>query len=355
MAIRTTTPKSLLSSAVATQPLVNLCGCVSVKSILVGPRSLRENGVHRFVENATVLCIGFQLGEKLIAWCPGLTQAPTAAAAVVEVHAGAEVPPDIKKALAQGDRLIAHNAELERAVFRKVGIMDAAAAQWIETAALARAWMLPEDLLPLASSLNLPGILPFDGCATMSLTDITTLNRAISSCISEAIVTCAVAARFQCMLPDLSADQNEKRFFDKHLENNERGIKIDLNLVTAASRIAESELTQTDRKIHRITSGTINLATLRNSNPGSASSLPAILKRKYQFELPTCDEDAILAVLGSPQLAVGASDSRQERRRKRTIRAILYARLRVALTGLGKLDSMLNQTSSDGRLRGQYT
>ncbi len=218
--------------------------------------------------------------------------------------------------------------------------------------------MLPVELNRLVTVLQIPTI-PTDNLLPSSMTftsvpDAQTLNNVLNSAITEVVAIGAVVARRQC-LPDTSEAQTERRFFDKHVEINERGICIDLDLVTAASRIAEMELVQTDKKIQRITLGIINLSTLRNSNPDSASSLSAVLKQKYQFDLPASDEDTILEILGSPLLRVATIDNRQERRQKRVIKAILCARLRVASTGLGKLDSMLNQTSANGRLPGQYT
>ncbi len=337
------------------QPIYNLIGTVAMRSILAGPRSLRENGVHRFVENASIVCVGFQYREQLLLWCPNGSQ--IAECANVKIYSGSTLPPKIHNTISSGAKFIAHNCELERAVLRKIGAPAIPIENWIDTSALARAWMFPVELNRLVTALQIPTIaadnfLPSSMTFT-SVPDAHTLNNLLNSAITEVIAIGAVVARLQC-LPDTSETQTERRFFERHLEINERGICIDLDLVTAAVRIAEMELVQTDKKIQRITSGIINLSTLRNSNPDSASSLSAALKQKYQFDLPASDEDTILEVLGSSLLMVGTADSRQERRRKRVIKAILYARLRVASTGLGKLDSMLNQTSSDGRLRGQY-
>ncbi len=100
-------------------PIFNLNGIVAMRSILAGPRSLRENGVHRFVENATIVCVGFQYGEQLLLWCPNGSQ--MAECADVKIHFGSTLPPEIHDAISSGAKFIAHNCELERAVLRKIG------------------------------------------------------------------------------------------------------------------------------------------------------------------------------------------------------------------------------------------
>ena len=343
-------------------PLVDTCG-ISISIIMVGPRTVRDNGVFRFLENASMLCAAFQIESRLIAWLP--TAANVKKIEGVEWHASPTPPPALLQAIGTGLPLITHNCEFDREAFRKLKLPETPVQRWIDTSALARARVLPEELDRLAqrlgiptqrddAAINLQTILNQKISAHTSPVSTSFLQDTLHLALANAATIAAIAERFSYSFLDDSQENLEKQFFHEHVLINERGIEIDLDFVDAAHSMLEQDLSKVVRAVDRITKGVITLVTLRNSNPDVKSSLPAILEKAYGFHLEGCDENCIREALSSNSMCVTNADNPDARHRKRLIRCILLARLRVASAAMSKLEAMRQQTSADKRLRNQY-
>jgi len=192
-----------------------------------------------------------------------------------------------------GAIFVAHNAAFEAAVFKHVGIKDAA---FIDTMALSQSHGLPGSLDGAAKSLQLGYSKDINGMRLINkfckpnkhgeweVMDEQDMKEFLDYCAMDVEVERGI---FNC-LPKLS--EYEQRVFNLTRKINERGIKIDIELAKKASVLATSlkgeanerlkELT--DNKFHSITQ-TVRLRNYLNEEYGldlssvSAQELTEIL------------------------------------------------------------------------------
>jgi DNA polymerase len=295
---------------------------------------LRKTGAWRYAEDPTtdVLCL-----------CWGLDHGP-----IRTWYPGQPIPLEIAVAAAVGGKFVAHNAEFERAIWKRVlapryGFPEPELDQWECSAGMAQAMALPRSLEDAARAMGLPVQKDQQGHALMlrvsrprsflpngtpvwwTDTDKDKLQRLAAYCAQDVEVTRQL---YPHLLP-LSADERAVWLLDAKM--NERGVYIDEALVRAARKVvtdAEDAL----------------LAELVTLTRGAVKTVKQVAKLKDWLSAEGCDvnsldKSAVSEALSRPTLTASA-------------RRALEIRQELALSSTGKLDAMLSRRCADGRARG---
>jgi DNA polymerase len=261
-------------------------------------------------------------------------------------HPGEPVPQRIVDHAAAGGIFRAHNAAFERLITQYVtgpryGWPIIPLRQWEDSAAEAAAMSLPRALGQLAKVLGVPHQKDDEGHNLMLRMarprsyneDGTPVWWDVPERIARLGSYCQDDVRSEkacsAVLRRLSVAEREIYYLTE--EMNDRGMRIDRELVLAAKDVADLGVEHANARILEITDGAVLGVT----------KLPSIkqwlVSQGVQFE--SLDKDTVKDMLDDPNIT-------------EKVREMLELRAAAGRTSLGKLDSMLTTMCVDDRVRG---
>ena len=314
---------------------------------------LRKTGVYVYAEHPTtdVLLARYAVGDGLpFQW-----------------RRGDECPFEIRRAVAEGWRIVAHNVGFERILWREVltpryGWPEPKLEQWDCTMARARAAGLPGTLDGASKALRAPFEKDLRGHRLMLMMckprqarkeedpaalhwyeDEERMARLSDYCAQDV----EVERWLDKHLPPLAPDERKVWLADARL--NDRGVPIDVQFCREAAAVATAARKDLDKRMKEVTAGAVGTAT------NVKALVEWLLARGIQIEEPSEDqaeEDAeeeddlpelrrrdVVRLLGSAAIT-GAE------------REALQIRLEAGKTSTKKIDAMLARANLDDRVRG---
>ena len=245
-----------------------------------------------------------------------------------------------------GGLLSAWNANFERTIWNEIMTEryewpPTKIKQWRCTMAQASAMGLPRALGQAASVLGVEEQKDKAGAALMlrmarprkvnadgSYTWWNTkdkIDTLVAYCIQDVKTELSVAATLNDM-PD-----SERRLYQLDQRINDRGVKVDLDLIERVSKLANSASENIDAEIKRLTNGHVKAAT-------NAMDLTAWL-RSYGLQVKSVDKQTVTRMLGMEKLHP-------------IIKQVLRLRQDGAKSSTAKYEAMVNAANADNRMRG---
>jgi len=245
-----------------------------------------------------------------------------------------------------GGLLSAWNANFERTIWNEIMTEryewpPTKIKQWRCTMAQASAMGLPRALGQAASVLGVEEQKDKAGAALMlrmarprkvnadgSYTWWNTkdkIDTLVAYCIQDVKTELSVAATLNDM-PD-----SERRLYQLDQRINDRGVKVDLDLIERVSKLANSASENIDAEIKRLTNGHVKAAT-------NAMDLTAWL-RSYGLQVKSVDKQTVTRMLGMEKLHP-------------VIKQVLRLRQDGAKSSTAKYEAMVNAANADNRMRG---
>lgn len=292
---------------------------------------LKSAGVYRYAEDPStdVHCACFAVDDGPVeVWEPGEF-----------------VPVAICLAVTDGWKVICHNSQFERTIWRKIMAPRydwpvPADDQWHCTAALAAAMALPRDLAGAAQALGLSTQKDLDGRRLMLrmakpkaytqegtplwLEDRASLDRLIAYCKQDVEVERALGKLLLPLIP------NERKMFLLDQQINDRGVLVDLPLVAQSRIVVDAAMKRLNSKIEGLTGGAVAKVT-------QVSKLTRWLQMEG-VETASLDKASMIALLAKDQDG--------------DIQEALETRQEAAKSSTSKLKAMQNATCADSRSRG---
>ncbi|QCO05459.1 DNA polymerase [Azospirillum argentinense] len=293
---------------------------------------LKRSGVYPYAEHPTtdVWCAAFALDDGPVrTW-----------------RAGEPVPAAVAEHVQAGGKIRAWNAQFERTMWRLVlapryGWPMPALEQFHCTAAQAAAMSLPRALDEAARVLGLDVRKDKEGAALMmrmarprqKLPDgslvwwdvLDRIDRLTAYCARDVEVERAIASR----LRPLSNEERAVYVLDQRI--NDRGIRIDLDLVAASQDVVAGAVDRINARLRSLTGGTVAAVTKRND-------LLTFL-RSQGVETESLGKPAMRELLARDDLPSVA-------------RELVAIRQEAAKASTAKLKAMTAATCRDGRSRG---
>jgi len=245
-----------------------------------------------------------------------------------------------------GGLLSAWNANFERTIWNEIMTEryewpPTKIKQWRCTMAQASAMGLPRALGQAASVLGVEEQKDKAGAALMlrmarprkvnadgSYTWWNTkdkIDTLVAYCIQDVKTELSVAATLNDML------DSERRLYQLDQRINDRGVKVDLDLIERVSKLANSASENIDAEIKRLTNGQVKAAT-------NAMDLTAWL-RGYGLKVNSVDKQTVTRMLGMEKLHP-------------IIKQVLRLRQDGAKSSTAKYEAMVNAANADNRMRG---
>ncbi len=254
---------------------------------------------------------------------------------------GEEIPDEVFNHVADGGRVIAHNAMFERSIWNTRvggGNVRMLPDQMDCTLARGAAMGLPQSLDALGSALNAPIQKDKDGYRVMMRMckpkagttdqwheDPADLERLAAYCDRDVLSECDVESR----VPQLS--DRERRIWVLNQTFNDRGVAIDLPLAAKAQAIVDYAKKEADRRMWRLTGGAV-------STCGQTAKIVAWLADRGIPCTSVAD--------GETEELIASADIFDDET------AIEVINLRRASVKAFKFAAMLAATCRDGRVRG---
>ena len=292
------------------------------------PVDLKKRGVYVYAESpeTEVLCMAYAFeGEEPQIWVPGQE----------------EFPVDVIEQIEQGGPLRAWNVQFERIVWRDILVPQFGAPlpeleQWYCTAAEARAMALPRSLGACARALNMdvlkddPGYrLMLKMCAPQKdgtyFETPDALERLYEYCKTDVAAEQSVATRLRRL------SDHERRVFLMDQRANDRGIRVDLELVDAAKDVAALATDAVNADLSEITGGVVTKVT----------QVQRLLHwvQERGLEVDSLQKHILRDTLAREDL-------------EDDVRAALEARREAGKASIAKLRAMRAVSSTDGYARG---
>lgn len=294
-----------------------------------------QHGTHRYAERAEILLLAYAIDD-------GHVQ-------VWDVTAGGPMPRLLGAALTDPDVLVcAHNSHFDRTVLRHVmPDLCPPVERWRDTMVKALAHGLPGKLDTLCEVLGLPqdqrklkvgGQLINRFCKPQPAAR--TLRRATRGTHPEewALFVEYAGADIVAMreidkrLPTWNYKGEELDLWHLDQRINDRGVAVDLELAQAAIDASERTKAELAARTADLTGGEVQATTQRDA-------LLAHLLEQYGVNLPDLRASTLERRIDDPDLPA-------------VVRELLGNRLAASTTSVSKYKTLVNATSSDGRLRG---
>lgn len=294
-----------------------------------------QHGTHRYAERAEILLLAYAIDD-------GHVQ-------VWDVTAGGPMPRLLGAALPDPDVLVcAHNSHFDRTVLRHVmPDLCPPVERWRDTMVKALAHGLPGKLDTLCEVLGLPqdqrklkvgGQLINRFCKPQPAAR--TLRRATRGTHPEewALFVEYAGADIVAMreidkrLPTWNYKGEELDLWHLDQRINDRGVAVDLELAQAAIDASERTKAELAARTADLTGGEVQATTQRDA-------LLAHLLEQYGVNLPDLRASTLERRIDDPDLPA-------------VVRELLGNRLAASTTSVSKYKTLVNATSSDGRLRG---
>jgi DNA polymerase len=294
---------------------------------------LRKTGVYKYASDPStdIWCMAYKApwSDDVQVWLPG-----------------DEMDVSLEDWIVEGGLLSAWNANFERTIWNEIMVgryqwPRTGIKQWRCTMAQASAMGLPRALGQAASVLGVEEQKDKAGAALMlrmarprkvnadgSYTWWNTkdkIDTLVAYCIQDVKTELSVAATLNDM-PD-----SERRLYQLDQRINDRGVKVDLDLIERVSKLANSASENIDAEIKRLTNGQVKAAT-------NAMDLTAWL-RGYGLKVNSVDKQTVTRMLGMEKLHP-------------IIKQVLRLRQDGAKSSTAKYEAMVNAANADDRMRG---
>ena len=294
---------------------------------------LRKTGVYKYASDPStdIWCMAYKApwSDDVQVWLPGN-----------------EMDERLEDWIVEGGLLSAWNANFERTIWNEIMVSRyqwprTSIKQWRCTMAQASAMGLPRALGQAASVLGVEEQKDKAGAALMlrmarprkvnadgSYTWWNTkdkIDTLVAYCIQDVKTELSVAATLNDM-PD-----SERRLYQLDQRINDRGVKVDLDLIERVSKLANSASENIDAEIKRLTNGQVKAAT-------NAMDLTAWL-RSYGLQVKSVDKQTVTRMLGMEKLHP-------------IIKQVLRLRQDGAKSSTAKYEAMVNAANADNRMRG---
>jgi DNA polymerase len=294
---------------------------------------LRKTGVYKYASDPStdIWCMAYKApwSDDVQVWLPGN-----------------ELDAYLEDWIMAGGLLCAWNANFERTIWNEIMVgryqwPRTSIKQWRCTMAQASAMGLPRALGQAASVLGVeeqkdkagaalmlrmarPRKVNADGSYTWWNTKAK-IDTLVAYCIQDVKTELSVAETLNAM-PD-----SERRLYQLDQRINDRGVKVDLDLIERVSKLANSASENIDAEIKRLTNGQVKAAT-------NAMDLTAWL-RSYGLKVKSVDKQTVTRMLGMEKLHP-------------IIKQVLRLRQDGAKSSTAKYEAMVNAANADDRMRG---
>lgn len=294
---------------------------------------LRKTGVYKYAADPStdIWCMAYKApwSDDVLVWLPS-----------------DEIDTRLEDWIVEGGVLSAWNANFERTIWNEVMVgryqwPSTRIKQWRCTMAQASAMGLPRALGQAASVLGVEEQKDKAGAALMlrmarprkvnadgSYTWWNTkdkIDTLVAYCRQDVRTELSVAETLNAM-PD-----SERRLYQLDQRVNDRGVKVDLDLIERVSKLANSASENIDAEIKRLTNGQVKAAT-------NAMDLTAWL-RSYGLQVKSVDKQTVTRMLGMEKLHP-------------IIKQVLRLRQDGAKSSTAKYEAMVNAANADNRMRG---
>jgi DNA polymerase len=294
---------------------------------------LRKTGVYKYASDPStdIWCMAYKApwSDDVQVWLPG-----------------DEMDVSLEDWIVEGGLLSAWNANFERTIWNEIMVgryqwPRTGIKQWRCTMAQASAMGLPRALGQAASVLGVEEQKDKAGAALMlrmarprkvnadgSYTWWNTkdkIDTLVAYCRQDVRTELSVAETLNAM-PD-----SERRLYQLDQRINDRGVKVDLDLIERVSKLANSASENIDAEIKRLTNGQVKAAT-------NAMDLTAWL-RGYGLQVKSVDKQTVTRMLGMEKLHP-------------IIKQVLRLRQDGAKSSTAKYEAMVNAANADDRMRG---
>jgi DNA polymerase len=294
---------------------------------------LRKTGVYKYAadQSTDIWCMAYKApwSDDVLVWQPG---------DAVDTH--------LEDWIMAGGLLSAWNANFERVIWNEIMVgryqwPATKIKQWRCTMAQASAMGLPRALGQAAAVLGVEEQKDKTGAALMlrmarprkvnadgSYTWWNTKDKIealVAYCRQDVRTELSVAETLNAM-PD-----SERRLYQLDQRINDRGVKVDLDLIERVSKLANDASENIDAEMKRLTNGQVKAAT-------NAMDLTAWL-RGYELNVNSVDKQTVTRMLAMDGLHP-------------IIKQVLRLRQDGAKSSTAKYDAMVNAANADDRMRG---
>lgn len=294
---------------------------------------LRKTGVYKYADDPStdIWCMAYSAPwlDDVAIWMPG-------------------DPMDtrLEDWIVEGGLLTAWNANFERTIWNTIMVSRynwprTKIKQWRCTMAQASAMGLPRALGQAAAVLGVQEQKDKTGAALMLRmarprkvnADGTYTWWNTKDKIDTLVAYCKQDVRTELSVAEqlLPFTDSERRLYQLDQRINDRGIKVDIDLIERVSKLANSASAQIDEEIKRLTNGQVKAAT-------NAMDLTAWL-RSYGLNVNSVDKQTVARMLNMDRLHP-------------VIKQVLKLRQDGAKSSTAKYDAMVNAANADERMRG---
>ena len=294
---------------------------------------LRKTGVYKYASDPStdIWCMAYKApwSDDVLVWLPG-----------------DEIDTHLEDWIIAGGLLSAWNANFERTIWNEIMVSRyqwprTSIKQWRCTMAQASAMGLPRALGQAASVLGVEEQKDKTGAALMlrmarprkvnadgSYTWWNTKDK-----IDTLVAYCRQDVRTELSVAETLNDMpdSERRLYQLDQRINDRGVKVDLDLIERVSKLANFASENIDAEIKRLTNGQVKAAT-------NAMDLTAWL-RSYGLQVKSVDKQTVTRMLGMEKLHP-------------IIKQVLRLRQDGAKSSTAKYEAMVNAANADDRMRG---
>lgn len=294
---------------------------------------LRKTGVYKYAADPStdIWCMAYKApwSDDVLVWQPG-----------------DEVDAHLEDWIRAGGLLSAWNANFERTIWNNIMVgryqwPETRIKQWRCTMAQASAMGLPRALGQAAAVLGVEEQKDKTGAALMlrmarprkvnadgSYTWWNTKDK-----VDALVAYCRQDVRTELSVAEVLNEMpdNERRLYQLDQRINDRGVKVDRDLIERVSKLANSASENIDAEIKRLTNGQVKAAT-------NAMDLTAWL-RGYELNVTSVDKQTVARMLSIDGLHP-------------IIKQVLRLRQDGAKSSTAKYDAMLNAADADDRMRG---
>lgn len=294
---------------------------------------LRKTGVYKYAADAStdIWCMAYKApwSDEVQVWMPG-----------------DEMDVRLEDWIVEGGLLTAWNANFERVIWNEVMVKKyqwpaTRIKQWRCTMAQASAMGLPRALGQAAAVLGVEEQKDKTGAALMLRmarprkvnADGTYTWWNTKDKVQQLVDYCKQDVRTELSVAEtlFAFPDSERRLYQLDQRINDRGVKLDVDLVHRVKALAENASEQIDAEIKRLTNGQVKAAT-------NAMDLVAWLNG-YGINTKSVDKQTVARLLTFDRLHP-------------VIKEVLTLRQNGAKSSTAKYDAMLHAANADGRMRG---
>lgn len=294
---------------------------------------LRKTGVYKYAADPStdIWCMAYKApwSDDVLVWQPG-----------------DEVDAHLEDWITAGGLLSAWNANFERTIWNEVMVgrykwPATRIKQWRCTMAQASAMGLPRSLGQAAAVLGVEEQKDKTGAALMLRmarprkvnADGTVTWWNTKDKVEALVAYCRQDVRTELSVAEVLNEMpdSERRLYQLDQRINDRGVKVDRDLIERVSKLANSASENIDAEIKRLTNGQVKAAT-------NAMDLTAWL-RGYELNVTSVDKQTVARMLSIDGLHP-------------IIKQVLRLRQDGAKSSTAKYDAMVHAANADDRMRG---